>query len=198
MDNKRALLKQILHENNGMIFTKDIKDTGIPRDYLAEMVSNGELERIERGVYLAADSFDDEMYRLQRKYERAIFSHETALFLHDLSDREPMRYSITVPAGYNAQNLKKIPASVFFINSELYAVGLSERPTAFGRKITCYDMERAICDVIRNRSKEDIAMITGALKRYSSLREKNIPRLMEYAEKFSVVKPIRSYMEVLL
>ena len=32
---------------------------------------------------------------------RQLFSHETALFFHDLTDREPLAYSITVKTGYN-------------------------------------------------------------------------------------------------
>jgi predicted transcriptional regulator of viral defense system len=198
MGNKRDLLKQMIAENDGVILTRVVTASGISRDHLSRMARNGELERLARGVYLAKGCFDDEMFRLQGRYGRAIFSHETALFMHDLSDREPMNYCVTVPTGYNAGKLKEFPASVFFIGRELYPLGMSECLTAFGRKISCYDMERALCDVMRNRSRTDIAVLTDALKRYVRRREKNISKLMEYAEKFSVSKFMRSYLEVLL
>jgi hypothetical protein len=127
-----------------------------------------------------------------------VFSHDTALFLHDLSDREPTPPSVTVPSGYNARRLKEFPASVFFINRELYLLGIAECATAFGNRIACYDMERAICDVMRSRSRTDIAVVSDALKRYSAGRGKNIPKLMEYAEKFRVAKLLRPYLEALL
>ena len=40
------------------------------------------------------------------KTEQAVFSHETSLFLHDLTDREPMEYEITVKTGYNPSKLR--------------------------------------------------------------------------------------------
>ena len=57
-------------------------------------------------------SFDDEMYRLQAKYASAIFSHDSASFLHDLTDRDPLQYSVTVPAGNNSQNIQAIGVKV--------------------------------------------------------------------------------------
>jgi predicted transcriptional regulator of viral defense system len=198
MASKRDSLKRMIVENDGIVLTQAVTASGISRDHLSQMTRNGELERVARGVYLAKDCFDDEMFRLQRKYGRAIFSHETALFLHDLSDREPMNYCVTVPTGYNAGKLKAFPASVFFIGRKLYPLGVGECLTAFGRKISCYGVERALCDVIRNRSRTDIAVLTDALKRYARRRDKNISKLMEYAEKFSVAKIMRSYLEVLL
>jgi predicted transcriptional regulator of viral defense system len=198
MESKQSLLDRLIEERGGLVFTKDITDAGISRDYLSKMARTGCLKRLDRGAYLAEDSYDDEMYRLQFRHGRAVFSHDTALFLHDLSDRESLTPSVTVPSGYNARRLKEFPTSVFFINKELYSLGMTECVTAFGNSIVCYDMERAICDVIRNRSRTDIAIITDAMKRYSAGRKKNIPKLMEYAEKFHVTKLIRSYLEVLL
>jgi predicted transcriptional regulator of viral defense system len=192
------MLNRLIEEHGGLIFTKDITDTEISRNYLSQMAQSGCLKRIDRGAYLAADSYDDEMYRLQFRCGRAVFSHDTALFLHDLSDREPLAPSVTVPSGYNAQRLKEFPASVFFINKELYPLGMTKCSTAFGHNVVCYDAERAICDVVRNRSRTDIAIITDALKRYSAGRKKDIPKLMRYSEKFRVAKLIRSYLEVLL
>jgi predicted transcriptional regulator of viral defense system len=47
------------------------------------------------------DYIEDEMFYLQVKYPQIIYSHETALYLHGLTDRAPFEYSTTVPSGYN-------------------------------------------------------------------------------------------------
>jgi hypothetical protein len=47
---------------NGLILTREVEEAGIPRHYLTLFVRENELERISPGVYLAPDSFDDEMY----------------------------------------------------------------------------------------------------------------------------------------
>ena len=198
MESKQGLLDRLIEEHGGMIFTKHITDAGMSREYLSQMERSGCLKRIGRGAYLAEGGYDDAMYRLQFKHGRAVFSHDTALFLHDLSDQEPLIPSVTVTSGYNARRLKEFPASVFFVSMGLYPLGMIERVTAFGNSIVCYDAERAICDTVRSRSKTDIAVITDALKRYSADRKKDIPKLMQYAEKFRVTKLIRPYLEVLL
>jgi hypothetical protein len=44
----------------------------------------------------------------------------------------------------------------------------------------------------------DPAILNEAVRRYLSSKEKNIPKLMQYAEEFRVEKLIRQYVEVLL
>ena len=196
--NYKEKLEALVEKNNGLILTKDVTSAGIPRVYIAQFVALGVLEKLERGSYVAKDSFDDTMYRLQAKYPSVIFSHDTALFLHDLTDRDPLQYVVTVPAGYNSQNIKDSGIKVHSIKKELYESGLCNARTSFGREIKVYDMERTICDILRSRSQMDIAILTDALKRYAMRKDKNLPQLMRYAESFKVSKILRNYMEVLL
>ncbi|MDD4565896.1 MAG: hypothetical protein PHE79_10550 [Eubacteriales bacterium] len=49
----------------------------------------------------------DGTYLLQCAHPNAVFSHETALFLHDLTDREPLQYAVTVKSGYNPVRLNE-------------------------------------------------------------------------------------------
>ena len=191
-------LNALINEHNGIILTKHVTEAGIPRTYITQLVKNDVLERLERGVYIKKGSFDDEMYRLQEKYTSVVFSHDTALFLHDLTDRDPIQYSVTVPAGYNSRNIQAIGVKVYSIKKEFYELGLTSGKTIFGRKIKCYNLERTICDIIRSRNGLDIAIVADAIKRYSKRRDKNLPQLMRYAESFRVTKILRSYMKVLL
>ena len=46
------------------------------------------------------------MYLLHLRCAQAVFFHESALFFHDLTDREPSPYSITVKTGYNPASLQ--------------------------------------------------------------------------------------------
>jgi len=191
-------LNDLITENEGLILTKQLSEAGIPRVYLSNLVDDGLLVRLERGVYIARDGFDDELYRYQAKYEKAIYSHETALFLHDLTDRDPIKYSVTVPESYNASHLRTLNFKVYSIRKALYNLGLSESKTAFGREVKCYNLERTICDIVRHRNQIDIAVISDAIKRYAVRKDRNVPQLMRYAEKMRVVKKVSSYMEVVL
>ena len=127
-----------------------------------------------------------------------IYSHETALFLHDLTDRDPISYTVTVPSGYNTKAIIEDGMNVFSIKRELHELDSVQLETIFGHMVTAYGLERTVCDCIRSRNKMDIAIVTDAVKRYAKRSDKNLNILMEMAETFRVTKPLRNYMEVLL
>lgn len=191
-------LEELLKERNGMLLTKDIIEAGISKQLLGIYVKNGQIDRVAHGVYLSKDALEDEMYVLQARSNKAVFSHETALFVHDLSDRDPLNYTITLPSGYNAARFKENGTEVFFIKNELLDLGLEIGKTIFDREVRIYNKERTICDLIRSRNSMDIAIINDGIKRYLATKDKDISKLMKYAEKLRVDKILRNYLEVLL
>lgn len=196
--NYRARLINLIDKKNGLLLTKDVDKLGIPRQYLSILVNEGLIERVRRGVYLSPDAFDDELYRLQAKCSKAIFSHETALYLHDLTDRDPLVWSVTIPAGYNGWRLREAGIRVHSVKKELHTYGIVKSKTLYGRPILTYNKERTVCDIVRNRNKMDSAVLSEAINRYVAGKDKNIPQLMRYAKEFNVEKKVREYMEILL
>ena len=190
-------LAELINENKGLITTSQVELAGVPRKYLSLMTQTGKLERLSQGIYLSPDAFEDRLYRLQLRCSSGIYSHETALFLHGLSDRDPIISMITVPSGYNANHLTHESVKLFYIKRELHGLGQSIMITAFGRPVRCYDRERTLCDMIRSRSNMDPALLNAAFKNYIRTKDKNIPLLLSYSEKLSIQKQMR-YLEVLL
>ena len=191
-------LQLILIQNGGTVTTAQANDVGISNERLRLLVRSGVLDRVSFGVYILPDEFVDKMYAVQLRRPKIIYSHETALFLHDLTDRDPVNYTATVPTGYNATRLREDGLKVFTIKRELHKVGVTQLSTMFGHMVAVYGMERTICDSLRSRNQMDIAVVTDAVKRYAKRKEKNLNTLMQMAETFNVTKPLRSYMEVLL
>lgn len=196
--NHKEKLEKLIIEKKGLIITKEVEEQGIPRYYLTKFTRENKLERMGQGVYLTPDAFDDEMYRLQVKSQRIIFSHETSLHLHELTDRDPLEWSVTIPRGYNGSNLKETGIKVYTIKKELHLIGVTQLKTLYGRPIKVYDKERTICDIVRNRNNMDVAILNEAIKRYLDNKDKNIPLLLRYAKELGVQNTIRSYMEILL
>ncbi|WP_442596697.1 type IV toxin-antitoxin system AbiEi family antitoxin domain-containing protein [Neobacillus sp. D3-1R] len=196
--NYREQLENLIADNNGIVVTNEVEEQGIPRHYLTLFLREGKLNRVSHGVYVAPDAFEDKMYMLQMKSPRVVISNETALFFHDLTDRDPLEWSVTVPSGYNASKLRGLGIQVYSVKKQLHLMGTTEVETLFGRKVTAYNKERTICDIIRNRNNMDIAILNDALKRYLASKDKNISLLMKYAKELRVQKILRSYMEILL
>jgi predicted transcriptional regulator of viral defense system len=191
-------LRLLLDENNGTITNIQANEAGISRERLRLLVNAGELERVAAGVYISTDTLPDKMYVEQKRKPRLIYSHETALFLHDLTDRDPIGYSVTVPRGYNTMAVSEAGFTVYTVKRELYKLGVVQKKTIFGNLVNTYDLERTICDCVRSRNRMDIAVLTDGMKRYAKRSDKNLNALMQMAEAFRITKPLRSYMEVLL
>jgi len=191
-------IRHIIREQNGLLLTSDLMKYEIPRTYLSMLEKIGEVQRISRGVYSATDKMNDEMANLQARYKGAIFSHETALYLLDLTDRTPLFYSVTVPSGYNATSVKANGVKVYFVNHRLYPLGLITKKSPHGYDIKTFNLERTICDVLRCRNHIDIQFINESLKRYVGEKGRNIDLLYRYAGQFRIQKIVRQYIEVLL
>ena len=197
MTNAERIL-EILKKNNGVITTSEVTASGISRGSLKHLVDTGVLERASRGVYQLADVWDDEMYHLQVRYKKGIFSGETALYLHDLTDRTPSRFQMTFPNGYNLTNVKKENIRCNRVIKKLYGMGVVEIKTPAGNIVRAYNMERTLCDILRKQSNTDIQIVSDAFKRYARRNDKNIPLLSKYAKELRVETKLRSDLEVLL
>ncbi|MEA1975647.1 MAG: type IV toxin-antitoxin system AbiEi family antitoxin domain-containing protein [Bacillota bacterium] len=85
--NYRVKLDKLIENRKGLITTKDVENAGVPRQYLTMYVRENKLSRVSNGVYLTEEAFEDEMYIVQAKSKKIVFSHETALYMHELTDR---------------------------------------------------------------------------------------------------------------
>jgi hypothetical protein len=195
---KFETLDSLLKRNHGYLKTSDALEAGISKPYFSAYVRDRDLERIAHGLYMSQDAWDDGLYVIQVRYPLAVFSHETALYLLNLAEREPLQYTLTLKAGANATGLTKQGVKVYKVRSELFDEGITEAKSPAGHSLRVYNPERTICDLVRSRRNIEIQDLQAAVKAYVRTREKNLPLLMRYARSFSVEKIIRQYMEVLL
>lgn len=191
-------LDMLFEQNNGIIKTAQVLEAGIVKSIFYAYAKRHGLEQVAHGIYISPDAWTDSMYLLHLRCAQAVFSHESALFLHDLTDREPSTYSITVKTGYNPSSLQADGIKVYTIKKELHGVGIIKMNTPFGNPVLAYDVERTICDLIRSRSGIEMQTFQNALKQYAKLKEKDLRKLMRYAKMLRVDKLLRQYLEVLL
>lgn len=126
MSNAKTL-EELIKSRGGVITTKSVEDNNIHREYLSELTRQGKLERVAYGVYITPDVWEDKMLIHQLRKKKMIYSHETALFMNDLTDREPLAYSVTVPFGYNDSRLKKEGLIVHTVKQELFELGATTK-----------------------------------------------------------------------
>ncbi|SKA65655.1 Transcriptional regulator, predicted component of viral defense system [Eubacterium uniforme] len=196
--NKFDVMNELIKKNNGYLYTSDVEKENISRTYLAQFVKKYNLERVAQGIYITSDTWQDDLFILQKCYPKAVFSGETALSLHVLIDREYNNIRVSVPKGFSGSRLREKGVVVHQEKEENYDLGITEVKTIFGNTVNCYDKERCICDLVKSRGKIDVQNYQTAILEYMRSKDKDLSRLVKYAEKLGVYDEIMMYVEVLV
>ena len=191
-------LAAIAKEHGGIIETKIAEEHGISKTMLYKLCKEDKIQRIVKGQYILPDELQDELLSISKRSEKIVFSHETALYLHGISDRTPFEHTITVPSGSIPSAAIKVECKVYYIKPELFDLGKTRLKTPAGNEVPVYDLERTICDVIRSRNKLGTETFLAALKLYAECPRKDLNRLNAYAKKMRISNVLRHYLEVLL
>lgn len=192
------IILEKIQSNNNMITTAQVSELGFSRSVLSKYVKAGLLERSRQGVYILTDSVHDDMCTLMMRSEKIIFSHDTALFLNDLSERTPFIHSVTIPSNASLPNSLIDECRCYYVKPELHQMGVITKKNTLGNTVRCYNAERTICDMLRSRNRLDEETVISAIKNYAVSSGKDLNLLAVYASKFNVDKVLKRYMEVLL
>ena len=77
-------LDRLLTEHDGMLQTAQVIASGIVKPIFYEYVKEKNLQQVAHGIYVSEDTWIDAMFLLHLRCGQAVFSHESALFFHDL------------------------------------------------------------------------------------------------------------------
>lgn len=193
--NKKEIIEEKIIQNQGILQIADIVAEGISKQYAIKYLQDRNCERVAKGVYLASDAWQDDLYIISLQYKKIVYSHDTALYLLGLSEREPIYFTVTVPRVYKVDYKRKSPLKKVTAVEGRYSLGLDTAVTPYGHTVPCYNTERTLCDIFRTDTEMQEKKF--AVKEYLN-GKKNLPRLMEYAKMLQVEKKIKQYMEVLL
>lgn len=182
---------------NGYLTTKDVTDNNISRIYLTKLIKEDKIERVSRGVYIKKNVLVDEFIVLQGKSKYAIYSNTTALYLYGFSNRIPIRYDITIKSGYKGSLQREDNVNLFYTKKELLDLGVINYKLDSGNIIRVYDLDKTICDIIKNKKRIDAEIFNKAIREYFYSKKKNTLKLYEYAKKMNIYNKVRDTFEVL-
>lgn len=192
--NERTV-KKVMEKNNGYITTKQAGYLGISGGYLKQMVDNGAIEKVGKGLYMDALEYPDTLHILNMQCPKIIFSHMTALSFYDMSEISPYDvWDITVPYGYHDARLKG--HNVHYVDKDIFELGLSSGQTICGNWVRAYDLERCICDIIKGQQKIDFEYVKYSVREYLSREDKNLDNLFKYSQMLGVEIKVMSYIDL--
>jgi len=195
---RNETIKEVFERLNGVVRSSDIEQIGAHRGSLKYLADSGQIERIARGVYARLDAWVDDLFVLQNRFARGVYSCETALFLHGLSVRTPTSWTMTFPAHYNTASVVAEGIECHQKSRALYGLGIVRVQSPYGGEVSVYSREVTLCDVLRPRNQVDIQLVSDAFRAYVKRNDGDMNELARLAKVFHVEAKLRSYMEVLV
>lgn len=187
------IIEELMNKNNGYITSKELDMFDIHRMYLSIMQTKGIIVKVSPGIYIDSNKIVDNYYIFSLSMPNTIYSHMTALYFHGISLKVPNDvYDITVKRSYNSVHLKK--HIVFYVDNDIYELGITEVETPMGNKVKAYDIERCICDIIRSKKRMDLKLVKHCIKEYLKRKEKDLVKLSLYAEKLDIKETVMDYV----
>ena len=110
---KRDRLYELAVGQQGFFTTRQASEVGVTTPYLDHYLDSGHVVRVGRGVYrlvrFPAGDQDDLIQVWLATAREGVFSHETALALHQLSDILPARIHMILPPAWRR---RKYPGDI--------------------------------------------------------------------------------------
>lgn len=188
-------IKELLKQNNGIITTKQIEEIGISRVHIKQFIESGTIERVKKGIYISRDMLEDEFYIFQLKNKNAIFSYNTAMYLFRASERTPDKIDVTVYSGYNVQRFPN-NMKVHYVKKNLLNLGVAIVNSPSGFKVKVYNMERTICDILKDRNTGvDKEQTNKFIRNMIVHNQVDLNKIWEYAKELKCIKQLETVME---
>lgn len=198
MDCQVSEFRAVIEANDGIASLEQLQQAGISRMMVYAGLVNGIISKESHGNYSMADNQPDEYRIIQSRSGRVVFSHVTALYLQGLTDTAPVLLDITVPQGDNVSKIKRDHDNTRFhyCKKDLWELGLTHIATPRGFHVNTYDVERSICDMIRDKKNIEAQTYAKVIRQYFS-EHCDSQKILDYSEQLKVESKVRMYMEVL-
>lgn len=193
-------IRAIFKKNNGYVRTRDIIQAGIHNIYLNELLNEGEIERIKRGLYRWTDMEIPQgstLLDVTMAIPSGVICLQSALAYHNLTTYQPWQISVAIDRKSRVTAPDYPPVKIYYFTSKIFNTGIEK--IKFGKhEVKIYCKEKTICDCIRYRNQIGKDIIKEMMLSYVKNHNRNLELLMKCADICGVTKQVELYIEVLL
>lgn len=193
-------IKDIFLKNHGYANTKDIASANIHRKYLKDLLDEGSIERLKRGLYKWNEpefDFSHEIVDVSKIVPNGVICLVSALAYYDLVTYTPPEYQVAIYRKSKVVLPDYPPIKLFYFNKKYYQSGIKEINFE-GNIVKIYDIEKTICDCFRLRNQIDKDILLESIKEYMNRKDRDINKLIKYAKMAKIENQITKYVEALI
>jgi predicted transcriptional regulator of viral defense system len=192
--------EQIFRKHNGVLRMSTAIREGIHRRTLYQMLEEGTIERLSRGLYKLSRTLPLEhpdLVTVALRVPESVVCLISALSFHELTTQIPHEVYIAIPFNARCPKIDYPPVRAFRFARTVYSEGI-ETHRLNRVAVRIYSREKTIVDCFRYRNKIGLDTCLEALRTYKQQRRYNVDAILKYAGICRVTNVMRPYLEALV
>ena len=190
----------VLPEDQKIFSMQELKKQGLSQYKVSKLVEEGNLIKLNKSYYENAGYRGEEsdFYYTEAYAPNGVICLLSAAVYHNLTTYIPDAVDVAIPRKARISTLPDWPPmNVYHYTDERYELGVQK--VEVGKNgFQVYDMEKTVVDIIFYREKVGIEETKEVLLTYLQKKDRNLNRLLKYAELMKCDKVVRKYLEVLV
>ena len=190
---------ELFSKGSGYMSAAQLREAKVTTVQIKELVDKGVIEKISHGYYWLIDEKNGkarnyEMLEACLVNSRAVICADSACYYHGLIDEKPKKLSVATLKTDRSKMQLNFPITRHYFSDLAFEEDLEEAYIA-GGTIRIYSLERSVCDTIRFRNDIGKKMVDKIVKNFMKLENKELERLLAYADAMRVGKIVRTRLE---
>ena len=199
MEELKEKLKKEMAQANGVLKTAALYELGMDYRDIHRLVEEGTLIRVKNGYYCLADESQTEEEMVRAFFPDGVLCMETALYAYGYIKDKPLAWHIAIDKNTSKSRflidypiIQPHYTEDFVLESGVTQVAIN------GVVFNVYDKDRLICDCLKYESKLSHEDLKAALRGYLEDPQKDVSRLLHYAQQRRVLSKVQKTLGVWL
>ena len=195
------MMKEMKIPEDQMIFSVDeLKMSGFSHYKINQLVEDGTLQKLNKRYYenVKYHGEESDFYYVQAYAPQGVICLMSAASYYNLTTERLDAIDVAIPRQAKISALPDWPElSVFYYAQERYETGVQMIQEGKNR-FKIYDIEKTVVDIVFFREKVGLEETKEILVNYLRRKDRNLNRLIRYAEQLKCGDIMKTYLEVLV
>ncbi|MCX5903951.1 MAG: type IV toxin-antitoxin system AbiEi family antitoxin domain-containing protein [Proteobacteria bacterium] len=190
----------VFHKRGGIVRTSEAMRAGIHPRTLYEMLGEGVIEKLSRGLYRLADLpplGNPDLVSVSKRVPNGVICLISALSFHEITTQIPHEVHLAVSRNAQVPRIDYPPVRIFRFSGSSYSEGI-EQTKVDDVSLRIYSPAKTLADCFKYRNKIGLDVAIEALKLYRGTKRFSVDEVMYFARACRVEKVMRPYLEAIL
>ena len=200
MNTEDKKIHKIFSKLDGFARTRELLAAGIHQRDIKRMRDEGRIIRLKKGLYRLADIplvSNQGFVDLAHAVPEGVICLLSALSYYDLTTFNPPTISMAIYRGSREPKIEHPPVEFYRFSKEQFEAGIDEINIG-NNTVRMYCPEKTICDSFRYRGKLGLDTAKEGLSEYLKSRDRNLEKLLEYADICRIRPLLKTWLDAMV